>query len=427
MYKQVLADVRAYRLLEPGDTVYAAVSGGADSIALLYCLYLLRDKLGISLKAAHFNHHLRGEASNRDEAFVREFCQKYDIPLSVGEQNVARGKKGLECAAREARYAYFRTLPGKVATAHTADDNAETVLLHLVRGTGLKGLGGIALQSGSLLRPMLNVTRAQVVAFLAEYALPHIEDETNAEDDFLRNRLRHHVLPLLSAENPRFAENTSRMAQRLRHDEAALASLAPPGELSISQLRELPEAVLTRYLEQFLRRSGVPEPESAHLEAAKRLVASENPSAFAHFPGNVRISRQYDRLLAAADTPPLAEQSLPLPGTAQVGGFLVELSRAGALCTRYDAFTFVPAGEVRVRSRQPGDEIRLLGGRKSLKKLLIDRKIPAALRAQVPVLYDDAGIIGVLGVAMNLDRAAAALPAALLRVNPITGSESEPL
>ena len=157
MLSKLCTAVSHYKMLRPGDTVIAAVSGGADSVALLFGMYLLKDKLGITLQAAHFNHHLRGEESDRDEAFVRQFCDRYDIPLTVGQGNVVAGKKGLEAAARDARYAFLKTLSGKIATAHTADDNAETVLMHLVRGTGLKGLGGITPVRGNLIRPMLDV------------------------------------------------------------------------------------------------------------------------------------------------------------------------------------------------------------------------------------------------------------------------------
>ena len=124
-------------LIHRGERVYCAVSGGADSVALLFGMYLLREKLEIDLRAAHFNHHLRGRESDADADFVRDFCSGYGIPLEYGEAQVKPGKKGLEAAAREARYAFLRNLPGKIATAHTADDNAETVLMHLLRGTGL--------------------------------------------------------------------------------------------------------------------------------------------------------------------------------------------------------------------------------------------------------------------------------------------------
>ena len=137
MLNKLLSFVREQEMLAAGDTVICAVSGGADSVALLFALYLLKDKLDISLEAAHFNHNLRGEESYRDEAFVRQLCDRYDVPLHVGSGIVAAGEKGLEAAARDARYGFLRTLPGKIATAHTADDNAETVLMHLIRGTGL--------------------------------------------------------------------------------------------------------------------------------------------------------------------------------------------------------------------------------------------------------------------------------------------------
>ena len=227
MLNKLRAFLKEQALLSPGDKVIAAVSGGADSVAMLFALYLLRDELGITLEAAHFNHHLRGAESDRDEAFVTDFCGRYDIPLHLGSGRIVPGKKGLEAAARDARYAFLRSLPGKVATAHTADDNAETVFMRLIRGTGLKGLGAIAPVSGNVIRPMLTVTRDDVEAFLEEYALPHVEDSSNAEDDFLRNRIRHGILPLMRAENPRIGENLSAMALLLRQDEACLQAMIP--------------------------------------------------------------------------------------------------------------------------------------------------------------------------------------------------------
>ena len=132
--------------MEQGDRVICAISGGADSVALLWCLYLLREQLDLKLSAAHLNHGLRGEESDRDEDFVRQLCAGYQIPLTVGRTQVQAQGRGLEDAARRARYTFLESLDpaAKIATAHTADDNAETVLLHLIRGAGLRGLGGIA-------------------------------------------------------------------------------------------------------------------------------------------------------------------------------------------------------------------------------------------------------------------------------------------
>ncbi len=203
MQNKLLAFLREQQMLQAGDRVICAVSGGADSVALLFAMYLLRQQLGIQVEAAHFNHHLRGDESDRDEAFVRSFCQDYDIQLHVGGETVVAGEKGLEAAARDARYAFLKSLPGKIATAHTADDNAETVLMHLIRGTGLQGLGGIRPMQGQLIRPMLRITRQEVLAFLEQWNLPHVEDSSNESDAFLRNRIRHHVMPLLYQENPR--------------------------------------------------------------------------------------------------------------------------------------------------------------------------------------------------------------------------------
>ena len=411
MLTDLQKQLKAYDMLRPGDTVTCAVSGGADSVALLFGMYLLKEKLGITLQAAHFNHHLRGAESDRDEAFVRRFCDRYEIPLTVGQGNVVPGKKGLEAAARDARYAFLKTIPGIIATAHTADDNAETVLMHLVRGTGLKGLGGIAPVNGPFIRPLLNITRAQVEAFLGEYCLSYVEDSSNGSDDFLRNRLRHHVMPLLAAENPRFAENTSAMAQRLRQDEAELAEKAAVESLpDVAELKAMTPALRSRILERFLKQNGVREPEAEHIALAESLVFSEKPSARAQFPGGVTVARVYGKLQAAE--------------AAEKPRCRITCGPAEEVCNTADTFTVRPVGTIVVRSRQSGDEMRLPGGTKSLKKLFIDRKIPAAQRDSVPVIADDRGVLGVYGIGVNLDRVPEQLPATRIHIEIINSSES---
>jgi len=416
MLNKLNAFLKQQDMVQPGDTVICAVSGGADSVALLFGLYLLKDKLGISLEAAHFNHHLRGEESDRDEAFVRDFCERYDVPLHLGGGTVTAGKKGLEAAARDARYAFLRSLSGKIATAHTADDNAETVLLHLIRGTGLKGLGGITPVGGNVIRPMLTVTRGEVESFLEEWCLPHIEDSSNGSDEFLRNRIRHHVMPLLKAENPRLGENLSAMALRLRLDEDALSRQAAYETLpTVEELKAMVPAVRSRCLERFLKESGVREPEQSHIAALEALVFSEKPSARASFPGGVTIARNYHRLekLENRDAPP--EVVLSCPGEAEFGPYRVICTPAEEIVNTPNVFTVEPEGSILLRSRCSGDELRLPGGRKSLKKLYIDRKIPAALRPQIPVACDERGILGAGGIGANLDRMARQLPAVTIR------------
>ena len=408
-------------LVQPGEEVVCAVSGGADSVALLFALYLLKEKLQIRLSAAHFNHHLRGAESDQDQAFVEDFCSRYDIPLYKGGAAVETGPKGLEAAARDARYGYLKTLPGRIATAHTADDNAETVLMHLIRGTGLKGLGGIAPKSGKLIRPMLTVTRQEVMAFLQEWNLPHVEDQSNHTDQFLRNRLRHHVMPLLNRENPRLAENVSAMAMQLRQEEHYLSRQV---ELTdrVSVLREMDPALRNRALESFLRQQGVKEPQREQIQLLKCLVFSNNPSARGAFPERVTIGREYDRLLRLPqqEAPDTAQLTL---GSQKLSQWKLEIhvSQAQSLEQGKTVLTVQPEGKIVVRSRLPGDRIRLPGGSKTLKKLFIDEKIPAWERPFLPVLADEKGVLAVVGIGVNLDRVAKELPAVRIEA----GAEKE--
>lgn len=407
MLNKLTAFVRRYDMICHGDHIICAVSGGADSMALLWSLYLLKDKLEIRLSAAHFNHHLRGEESDGDEAFVREFCDRFDIPLHVGHAHVTAGEKGLEAAAREARYNFFATLPGKIATAHTADDNAETVLLHLLRGTGLKGLGGISPIRGNIIRPMLHVTRQDVLALLKEYCVSYRTDSSNLSDGFLRNRLRHHVMPLLREENPRLAENLSTMALSLREEECLLETVTQQNYTTdVQLLRQMPQALRSRCLEAFLVRSGVREPERSHIALAESLVFSEKPSANARFPGNVTIQRKYDTLCALEETEPPKPVLVNCPGVTELPqwGLRLVCTEAEIVENGKDTFTVAPQGNVWVRPRQSGDTIRLAGGTKTIKKLLIDRKIPASERMRIPVLADDAGVLGIRGIGANMDR-----------------------
>lgn len=408
MLNKLLRQIADYNLLMPGDHLRCAVSGGADSMALLWGMYLLRDKLKIQLSVVHFNHHLRAEESNRDEEFVKKFCDRYDIPVFVGHGKIVAGKKGLEAAARDARYAYFQSIGGKIATAHTANDNTETVLMHLIRGTGLKGLGGIAPVRGDYIRPMLSVTREEVLAFLEEYHVSYIQDSSNDTDAFLRNRLRHHVIPLLEQENAKLVENVSAMAMRLREDEIALSALdVPSSELSVAYLRELPQARRSRLLTGFLKELGVNEPEAEHISLAEALVFSDKPSARASFPGGVIVSRSYGVLKRTQETLPLQLYKLACPGITDIPDLCMRV-----VCTLADSprnaecvFSVQSVGDLYLRSRQAGDTFTLSGGRKSLKKLFIDKKIPASERLRIPVVCDDEGIIGVYGFGTDRNRA----------------------
>lgn len=402
MRNKLLTFLRTQNMVQPGDRVICAVSGGADSMALLWCMHLLKDQLGITLEAAHFNHNLRGAESDGEEAFVSDFCADHGIVCHVGRGKVVTGEKGLEAAARNARYAFLQSLPGKIATAHTADDNAETMILHLIRGTGLKGLGGIAPIRENLIRPMLTVTRQEVLAFLEEEKIPYCNDSSNETDQFLRNRIRHHVMPLLRQENPSLAENMSLTALGLRQEDALLDSLAP-AITNVSELRQLESALQTRSLGKLLVAFGVKEPEREHIELLRRIVLSDNPSAWAMFPGRIPVGRQYDRLVRLEQTPPLGEYPLACPGVTRIP----ELG----MCVVCGPIGSVPEGtplclgnKPVLRGRRPGDCIRLRGGSKQLKKLFIDKKIPAAQRDRIPVIADEEGVVLVAGIGPDVRR-----------------------
>ena len=402
MLNKMLAAIRRYEMVSPGDTVICAVSGGADSMALLWGLYLLKEKLGIRLEAAHFNHNLRGEESVRDAEFVRKFCEFHDIPLHLGSGTVTPGKKGLEAAARDARYAFLRSLNGTIATAHTADDNAETVLLHLIRGSGLRGLGGVTPKSDRLIRPMLDVTRAQVEDFLEENYIRYITDSTNDTDAFLRNRLRHHVIPLLKAENPSIALGLSAAAQRLREDALLLEGLAASVDPEdIAALRSAPAPLRRRAIEGFLRENGFLEPSAEHIRQAEAVVFSDNPSARATF-GGLTLRRSYGRLCADREQIILPVRALPREGVTPLPE--IGLAVRTAIASEPGEWTVCPTGQMVVRCRQSGDRLTLGGGTKSLKKRFIDRKIPQWERLAVPVIADEMGVLAVYGFGADRNR-----------------------
>lgn len=224
--------VARYHMLQVGDRIIVGISGGADSVALLHALRedCRSPNACAKLEAAHLNHNLRGAESARDERFVRELCAGWGIPLTVESRPVAElaaaTGRSVELCAREERYAFFRRLGGKTATAHTLDDSAETVLLNLARGAGLRGLCGIPPVRGNIIRPLILCTRAEVEAYCAAHGLEYVTDSTNLSDLYTRNKLRHRVIPVLREINPAFPQGLGAMSHSLRVDEDYLDGLA---------------------------------------------------------------------------------------------------------------------------------------------------------------------------------------------------------
>ena len=397
--------------LQAGDTLWCAMSGGADSVAMTHLLRTALADSGVTLQVCHFNHRLRGAESDGDEAFCRELCRQWGLPITVGGADVAAYARthgeGIEEAARHCRYAFFETLPGFVATAHTADDQLETVLMHLLRGTGLKGLGGIRPERDKYLRPLLHCTRAEILAYLDANGLPHREDSTNAEDDCVRNRLRHQVIPLLRLENPALLAGISRMTEGLQADEALLHSMAEallqPSEdgYAVPPLRDAPAPLRQRAIRTLLCAIRAPKLSACHIRAVEQLLFSPDPSAKAHLPGGWTAARVYDRLVLRREAvASFAPVTLPCPGEAELPALGLRV-----VCRKNGEGLRLPGHltAVTLRPRQTGDTIRLNAGTRELKKLFIDRKIPADLRDAIPVLACEDGVLAVRGIGENLD------------------------
>ena len=346
--------------------------------------------------------------------------QLYQAKGDVGKE-AARTGHGVEETARVLRYAFLRQAAKQagadlIATAHTADDNAETILFHLSRGSGLRGLTGIAPRRDDLIRPLLTTTRREIEDYLRYYALPHREDRTNFDDAYARNRIRHQVVPVLEGLFPGFAPRVSDLAARLRADEDYLSDQARAvsgravrrdGGLAIpaAALAQAPGPLAVRALRQLLDAlcSGDWTGSAVHLESVLALCRTGGPSAKISLPHGLIARREYDALVlspAAQETLPVC--SLPLPGVIQAGPWTVEVSAApyqGETQTPFDLWLAQSEAPLTLRPRQTGDRLRLPGGpEKTVKKWLIDEKIPRARRDLLPVLAAPCGVAAVAGL-----------------------------
>lgn len=425
MKAEVLAFCAEEALFERGDRVICAVSGGADSMAMLWCLYSLKQELGISLSAAHFNHLLRGNASEADEAFVKSFCARYRIPLFQGRGDVAVYAKehglGLEEAARELRYDFLSGLDcDKLAVAHHAEDNGETVLLHLLRGSGLRGLRGMLPKREKLVRPLLSVTRNQILDYLRTEGVPWREDESNGSDFCRRNRLRHGVLPLLQQEEPKLAEKITVQSKLLRSEDAFLDSLAlellqkagRPGAYDCKTILEAPDVLQKRALRLMVRRELPKDVSLCHIEAMQALLSSSSPSGELHLPQGLMVRRCYETVTLSREIGAgFPEIELRIPGEREILEAGIKISCAIAenfekiantpfhFAVKYD---MIAESILWARARREKDRFVMADGHsKSLKKLFIERKIPRHLRQSLPIITQGEEILAVAGIGVS--------------------------
>lgn len=462
MIKEIRSSIRRHQLLSPGQHVLVAVSGGADSVALLYALQELAPSLGISLTAVHLNHCIRGKASDDDAAFVMNLTASLNIPFVQGRSDVPRRarRKGLslEMAAREARYAFLAKMARKVgadivATAHTADDQVETILLKLTRGAGPRGLSGIprevTLCGLRVVRPMLDVTRNEIIAFLGENGLSWREDESNRDVSFLRNRVRHEVLPVLESKlNPKIRDVLLRTAEVISEEDRWLDDLAgsifsecciksggqpfrharptisghsivglecPEGfqslpdkpVLDIEALGKYPLAARRRVLRLWLACSGV-SAELIDFDTVGRiegLLQRKKGSGEVNIAGNWTVRRQYRQLSMEPSlhrvSPSPFRVAVKIPGetilpeprlrvvtSLEPGVFKAKAVGPGALPSRASiSYQAVGRKKVFVRSWRPGDRMKPLGmsGSKKLQDIFVDQKVPANQRKKIPL------------------------------------------
>jgi len=437
--EQVLHYIRERKLLKAGDRVAVAVSGGADSVSLLRVLLELRAELGIVLFVAHFNHQLRGAESDADERFVAELAREHDLPFFAGRADVrahaAADKISLEHAARELRYQWLTNLAREedldaIATAHNADDQAETVLMKFLRGAGTRGLAGIhAVHTGHgsrIIRPLLETPRREVESYLNALNQPWREDHSNLDTQHTRNRIRHELLPLLERDyNPNLRQLLSDTAEVAfaeerywqREAETFLARWhEQPRRLLLQKFMCLPcgflhepVAVQRRVLKCFLDRHGIPT-DFDHVERT-RLCALRG-LAVVNLSGGWQAKREGDWLELC---PPLTqpkgsatgyEYEFLVPGLCAIpeASLTVQVSTLPA-----EAAALEPpgtllrgnflAGELTVRNWLPGDRFRPAhsGSEKKLKELFAARHIPAGQRPLWPVVLSGDQIVWVHG------------------------------
>lgn len=413
-----------------GKTLVVGLSGGPDSVALLDALSILSHEEGFTLFAAHLNHNLR-QGSASDARFCGELCARLGVPFRVGSAQVReralRDGGGLEEAARRERYEFLRGTKDEVgasaiAVAHTRDDQAETFLMRLLRGSGGSGLASMRVVAGDIIRPLLGVSRAEVVDHLRSQKLSFCEDPTNADTHWMRNRVRHELLPYLESRfHPRIKEALSRTAGVLADEDEWLSGEARKA-FSTCALREgnvlvLPRSALAgnpalarRILRAALAEAGgLRGVGASHVEGILALAASASPSGRRlPLPGRREVVFHFDTLRIG----PTVEASvfalpLPIPGKVLVGGLAITARSEDdpEVSKGWEAIVAMPwDASLIVRSPRAGDRVRLGGRSRSLNRLLMERRVPRDARRMLPVVESGERVVFVPGETLDLEQ-----------------------
>lgn len=414
----------------PKDTpILVAFSGGADSTVLLHLLVEEAKQTGAEIFAAHVNHGIRGEEADRDEEFCRAVAKRLGVPIFVLHADVpSEAKKrgeGIEETARKIRYEYFDRVMTEheiplLVTAHNANDNLETMLFHIVRGSGLSGLCGIPISrlseaGGCIVRPMLGITRAQILAYCEEHALTFVTDSTNVDVDYTRNRIRAELLPVLTEIHPAAIENAARLAENLRADALCLDSMAAlfleemrrETSLECEKITGAPSAVVHRALMTLYRECSRGKVlEYTHLQSLRRLAERNKPHSSVTLPHGIEAVVEDGWLCFRKKQEAVRYEPYEIKlfeGENKISQtnckIVIEPSQTAkniykkSIQITIDSATI--KGTLSARNRREGDNILLGGHHKSLKKLFSEKKIPPELRAKLPILCDEEGILAV--------------------------------
>ncbi len=412
LIKKIQSYILENNMLHAHDRVLVAFSGGYDSI----CLALALHALGYSIALAHVNHGLR-ETAKKDAAFCASFAKKLGVPFYLKEADVRAyaqaHKMSCETAGRLIRYDFFASLNeyNKLATAHHKNDCAETVILHLIRGSGLKGLTGIAPVRGNLIRPLLCLTRAEIEDFVNENKISPCEDETNFSLDFARNRIRLEILPAFMRENPKSVDTICRTASLLQQDEAFLQAEAEKyvrnGQIQVDTLKSLPFPIASRALRiAFTSVAGTTKDlEYKHITYILSHLKPHGKILDLCF--HITATVQYGMLIFQKNVQtenntfcyPLnvhGVTDVPECGL-RIYTQICDTRPNDGIYFDYDQLKDIP---IVIRSKKPGDTFSPFGmqGRKTLKKLFVDLKIPQQQRSNIPILATESEILWVIGI-----------------------------
>ncbi len=447
LYTRWSQEVRRRRFFRAGQRVGVAVSGGPDSVLLLYFMEALAREMGLKLGVVHFNHRLRGAESEGDEALVRGLAESLGVDYLRSEADVGRearaGRGNLEAVARALRYHYFFSLVDQgrldcVATAHTASDQAETVLMRLLRGTGARGLGGIyPVFEGKVVRPFLSLTRDEVMREISARGLAYRVDSSNLNVRLRRNKVRAELLPLLAKQyNPEIVSLLNQLAERSRDDEACLERLARDRvhpwrlregreeRIPVQALVEFPPAVARRVLRQMLMavRGSLHSLTHAHIEALREFAAEAQSGKVLTLPSGTLVRKEFSWLVVSAqgEEPAQGEFSIPvtIPGETLVRE--LDCTFHFKILSREDAGKGYNSnklegldpqklrGEMVLRNWRAGDSLHPLGSRgpRKIKELFRERKIPEGRRKGWPILLCAGEIVWVRGFPPGREAAA---------------------